>query len=319
MGTLLSVSSSALCCCILARTCLSCPICATCSAKQAASCCCSVTALSSCSFSTFKSATCCCNSETACEHEPDVYNSYCWRRRVVQQTLCRQCRVSVTCSGMLTDFEHVEARPGRYPVTFSNTVQDKETHPGLLSKESVFQVAEACARVVSAPSSRTKHVACAGLLTGSGTRRLLYLQLHSLPAVFSLVVRQSRCADTLPFTHRSIDFAHDSCCKEHSILLSCCPYKAFVSESGPGASPGRPFAGSHFTNKVNASSNCSKVAKRSQLACKLTATLIISKPKISLDLFAKISLPIGPAQGCYKASFKAAQWRPNRVCTGSPV
>ncbi len=127
-----------------------------------------------------------------------------------------ECRVNVTCSGTLTDFKHDEARPGQYPVTFSNRMQDKEAHPGFLSKESIFQVAEACARVVSAPSSRTKHVACEGLLTGSGTRRLLYLQLHSLPALFSLVVCQSRCANTLPFSHRSIASAHDSYCKEHS-------------------------------------------------------------------------------------------------------
>ncbi len=76
-------------------------------------------------------------------------------------------------------------------------MQDKKPHPGFLSKESVFQVAEACARVVSAPSSRTKHVACAELLRGAGTRRLLYLQLHSLPAEVSLVVRQSHRVQTV--------------------------------------------------------------------------------------------------------------------------
>ncbi len=81
-------------------------------------------------------------------------------------------------------------------VTFSNRMQDKKAHPGLLSKESVFQVAEACARVVSAPSSRTKHVASAGLLKSAETRRLLYLQLHSLPAEVSLVVCQSRRVQT---------------------------------------------------------------------------------------------------------------------------
>ena len=97
---------------------------------------------------------------------------------------------------MLTDFEDDEARPGRYPVTFSNRMQDKKAHPGLLSKESVFQVAEDCARVVSAPSSRTKHVASAGLLKARRQDGCCTLQLHSLPAEVSLVVCQSRRVQT---------------------------------------------------------------------------------------------------------------------------
>jgi len=149
----------------------------------------------------------------------------------------------VTCSGTLTDSKHDEARAGRYSVTFSNRMQDKKAHPGLLSKECVFQVAEACARVVSAPSSRTKHVACAELLRGAGTTRLLYLQLHSLPGSQPGCLSVTSCADTLPFTIDLLTLLSIHNAKSTAVVCAgLAAHTKPLRESGPGASPSRPFA-----------------------------------------------------------------------------
>ena len=147
---------------------------------------------------------------------------------------------------MLTDFEDDEARPGRYPVTFSNRMQDKKAHPGLLSKESVFQVAEACARVVSAPSSRTKHVASAGLLKARRQDGCCTCSCTACPRK-SAWLSVSHVVCRLPFTHQSIDCAHNSHCKEHSSCLAgLAAHTKPLRESGPGASPSRPIAGFQY-------------------------------------------------------------------------